>query len=93
MLSADEVVRFLEAIPGRKSRIALTTVSAAGLRVSEAVMLKRVSLRAAAAPLSTILQPIALDPLTVADDPNFLSEIANQPNVLNSVRTGLVLLY
>jgi hypothetical protein len=54
---------------------------------------KRVSLRAAAAPLSTILQPIALDPLTVADDPNFLSEIANQPNVPDSVRTGLVLLY
>ena len=35
---------------------------------------KRVSPRAAAAPLSTILQPIALDPLTVADDPDFLSE-------------------
>jgi len=40
VLSADEVVRFLEAIPGLKSRIALTTVYAAGLRVSEAVMLK-----------------------------------------------------
>jgi integrase/recombinase XerD len=40
VLSADEVVRFLEAIPSLKSRIALTTVYAAGLRVSEAVMLK-----------------------------------------------------
>jgi site-specific recombinase XerD len=40
VLSTDEVVRFLEAIPGLKSRIALTTVYAAGLRVSEAVMLK-----------------------------------------------------
>ena len=40
VLSADEVVRFLEAISGLKSRIALTTVYAAGLRVSEAVMLK-----------------------------------------------------
>jgi len=40
VLSADEVVRFLEAIPGLKSRIALTTVYAAGLRVSEVVMLK-----------------------------------------------------
>jgi integrase/recombinase XerD len=40
VLSADEVVRFLEAIPGLKSRTALTTVYAAGLRVSEAVMLK-----------------------------------------------------
>lgn len=52
-----------------------------------------VSLRAAAAPLSTILQPIALDPLTVADDANFLSEIANQPNVPAPVRTGLADLY
>jgi site-specific recombinase XerD len=40
VLSADEVVRFLEAIPSLKSRTALTTVYAAGLRVSEAVMLK-----------------------------------------------------
>lgn len=54
---------------------------------------KRVSLRATAAALSTILQPIALDPLTVADDPNFLLEIANQPNVPDAVRTGLAQLY
>jgi integrase/recombinase XerD len=40
VLSADEVARCLEAIPSLKSRIALTTVYAAGLRVSEAVMLK-----------------------------------------------------
>ena len=40
VLGADEVVRFLEAIPSLKSRTALTTVYAAGLRVSEAVMLK-----------------------------------------------------
>ena len=40
VLSADEVVRFLEAIPSLKSRTALTTVYAAGLRVSEVVMLK-----------------------------------------------------
>src|SRR3954451_21098246 len=32
VLSADEVVRFLEAIPSLKSRTALTTVYAAGLR-------------------------------------------------------------
>jgi hypothetical protein len=32
---ADEVVRFLEAIPSLKSRTALTTVYAAGLRVSD----------------------------------------------------------
>ena len=40
VLSADEVVRFLEAIPSLKSRIALTTVYATGLRVSEVVLLK-----------------------------------------------------
>jgi integrase/recombinase XerD len=40
VLSADEVVRFLEAIPSLKSRTALTTVYATGLRVSEVVLLK-----------------------------------------------------
>ena len=40
VLSADEVVRFLEAIPSLKSRTALTTVYGAGLRVSELVLLK-----------------------------------------------------
>ena len=40
VLGADEVVRFLEAIPSLKSRTALTTVYAAGLRVSEVVLLK-----------------------------------------------------
>ena len=54
---------------------------------------KRTSLRAASAPLSSILKPITLDPLTVADDPNFLIEIANQPNVPESVRNGLSGLY
>ncbi len=49
--------------------------------------------RAAAAPLSTLLQPIELDPLTVADDRNFLAEIANQQNVPEAVRTGLAKLY
>jgi integrase/recombinase XerD len=40
VLGADEVVRFLEAIPSLKGRTALTTVYAAGLRVSEVVPLK-----------------------------------------------------
>jgi len=40
VLSADEVVSFLEAIPSLKSRIALTTVYATGLRVSEVIFLK-----------------------------------------------------
>ena len=40
MLSADEVVRFLEAVPSLKARTALTTAYAAGLRASEAVSLR-----------------------------------------------------
>lgn len=40
VLGADEVVRFLEAVPGLKARVALTTAYAAGLRASAAVGLK-----------------------------------------------------
>jgi len=40
ILSADEVVRFLEAVPSLKTRVALTTAYAAGLRASEAVSLQ-----------------------------------------------------
>jgi site-specific recombinase XerD len=40
VLSADEVVRFLEAVPSLKTRVVLTTAYAAGLRASEAVGLK-----------------------------------------------------
>jgi integrase len=40
VLSADEVVRFLEAVPSLKTRTALTTAYAAGLRASEVVGLK-----------------------------------------------------
>ena len=40
VLSADEVVRFLEAVPSLKARTALTTAYAAGLRASETVGLK-----------------------------------------------------
>ncbi len=40
VLNADEVVRFLEAVPSLKARTALTTAYAAGLRASEAVGLK-----------------------------------------------------
>jgi 5-methylthioadenosine/S-adenosylhomocysteine deaminase len=54
---------------------------------------KRVSPSAAAAPLSKILGAIALDPLTVADDPDFLLKIADEPNVPDPVRAGLAQLY
>ena len=40
VLSADEVVRFLRAVPSLKTRTALTTAYAAGLRASEALGLK-----------------------------------------------------
>jgi integrase/recombinase XerD len=40
VLNADEVVRFLEAVPSLKTRAALTTAYAAGLRASETVGLK-----------------------------------------------------
>ncbi len=40
VLSADEVVQFLEAVPSLKARAALTTAYAAGLRASEAANLK-----------------------------------------------------
>ncbi len=40
VLNADEVVRFLEAVASLKTRTALTTAYAAGLRVSEVVGLK-----------------------------------------------------
>ena len=55
--------------------------------------LKRLALRAAAAPLSSILNPIELDPLTVADDSNFLTEIENQVNLPEGIRQGLAALY
>src|SRR5260370_556024 len=47
VLSADEVVRFLEAVPSLKTRAALTTAYAAGLRASEAVGLKMADLATA----------------------------------------------
>jgi 5-methylthioadenosine/S-adenosylhomocysteine deaminase len=47
----------------------------------------------AAAPLSTLLEPIQLDPLTVADDRNFLEEIENRQNVPEAVGRGLAKLY
>jgi integrase/recombinase XerD len=39
VLSADEVVRFLQAVPGLRNRAALTTAYGAGLRVSEVATL------------------------------------------------------
>jgi 5-methylthioadenosine/S-adenosylhomocysteine deaminase len=55
---------------------------------------KRPSIAAGATPpLSTILKPINLDPLTVADDKNFLDAIEHQPNVPSPIKGGLRALY
>jgi len=48
---------------------------------------------ATAQPLSKILKPVQLDPLTVADDGDFLDAIEQQPNVPPSIRSGLRELY
>ena len=53
----------------------------------------RAAARAASPPLSQILGPIALDPLTVADDEDFLARIEAQPNVPPGVRQALRQLY
>lgn len=53
----------------------------------------RITPKAAARPLSAILEPIKLDALTVADDADFLAQIAAQPNVPAQVRSKLASLY
>src|ERR1700728_272207 len=45
VLSADEVVRFLEAVSSLKSRAALTTAYAAGLRASEVASVNTIAIR------------------------------------------------
>jgi 5-methylthioadenosine/S-adenosylhomocysteine deaminase len=51
------------------------------------------ALAKAAPPLSAILKPVKLDPLTVADDDKFLSLMTQQPNVPGPVKNGLSGLY
>jgi hypothetical protein len=48
---------------------------------------------AAAAPLSTLLKPLKLDPLTVVDDDEFLDSIEQQPNLPQPIKNGLRGLY
>ncbi|BFU95584.1 MAG: cytosine deaminase [Nitrospira sp.] len=43
----------------------------------------------AAVPLSQVVEPLVLDPLTVADDPAFLKSIEAQPNLPDYVKAGL----
>jgi len=50
-------------------------------------------MKAVAKPLSQILQPLELDPLTVADDAEFLQSLATQRNLPQFVKDGLPTLY
>jgi hypothetical protein len=44
-------------------------------------------------PLSEVVKPMKLDPLTVADDDDFLAQIAAQPNVPQPISQQLAQLY
>jgi 5-methylthioadenosine/S-adenosylhomocysteine deaminase len=47
----------------------------------------------AAVPLESLVSPIDLDPPTVADDRNFLDQLAQQMNLPNYLKTGLAQAY
>lgn len=46
-----------------------------------------------AVPLSQLLEPMTLDPLTVADDPDFLTTLAAERNLPPDLKAGLTALY
>ncbi len=48
---------------------------------------------APAPPISSLLSPIAIDPLTVADDPDWLANIAHEMNLPGYIAPGLRALY
>ncbi len=48
-----------------------------------------VTSRAPAAPLSQVLEPLELDPLTVADDKTFFDRLGRQPNLPDYIRIAL----
>ncbi len=54
---------------------------------------QRDALPTATKPLSQILQPLELDPLTVADDPDFLAALATQRNLPQFVKDSLPALF
>jgi 5-methylthioadenosine/S-adenosylhomocysteine deaminase len=49
--------------------------------------------QAGAAPISSLLSPIQLDPLTVADDPGWLAAVGHEMNLPEYVAHGLGALY
>ena len=54
---------------------------------------RRLAAAAVAMPLSQLLKPLKLDPLTVVDDPDFLAGMATQKNLPQFVKDGLPRLY
>jgi 5-methylthioadenosine/S-adenosylhomocysteine deaminase len=48
---------------------------------------------AAALPLSARVRPVALDPLTVVDDPAYLTRLAETPNLPETIAQGIADLY
>jgi 5-methylthioadenosine/S-adenosylhomocysteine deaminase len=54
---------------------------------------RRVMARATALPLSTVLESLPLDALTVADDAEFLDRIAKERNLPEPIKQGLPALY
>jgi cytosine/adenosine deaminase-related metal-dependent hydrolase len=59
----------------------------------ERVPRRSAALAKAAAPLSLVVKPVKLDPLTVADDSDFLDLMEAQPNVPEPIRRALRSLY
>ena len=54
---------------------------------------RRAMARATAPPLSTVLTPLALDALTVADDGDFLGRLTRERNLPKPITQGLPGLY
>ena len=48
---------------------------------------------AAGPPLSELLEPVSLDPLTVADEDGYFERLASQPNLPDYIKMGLAPLY
>jgi hypothetical protein len=80
ILSAEEVIRFLEAVSSLKSRAALTTAYAAGLRASEALSLKVTDTQRLERKVDTLTEMLGLfvrhQHTLVAHQPSFDAETA-----------------
>ena len=54
---------------------------------------QRVMAKASAPPLSTVVEPLPLDAITVADDAEFLERIRQERNLPAAIQQGLPTLY